>query len=107
MTSFYEYFGLLLGCDDPNFPKYKGESSQAVVHRFMHLKSPEIHYFIHNIYDAAVDLSVEGPNKATHIGDAISIGIGIDNIFNKKCSPVQKVAPYQSAGAQSICHDDA
>lgn len=54
MTHFYEMFGVLLGCtEDPHFPKYSGDPSQAAVHRFMDFKTTEIHYFIHNIFDAA------------------------------------------------------
>ncbi len=73
----------------------------------MDIKAPEMHYFIHNIYDAALSLGVAGPNLITHVGDAISIGVGIDNVFNKKCSPPQKIAPYQPAGLQGICSDNA
>lgn len=73
----------------------------------MDLKAPEIHYFIHSIYDAALTLGVEGPDLITHVGDAISIGVGIDNVFNKRCSPKQKIAPYQPSELQSVCHDKA
>ena len=66
-----------------------------------------MHYFIHNIYDAAVSLGVQGPDLVTHVGDAISIGIGLDNIFNKKCSPKQKIASYQPAELQDMCGDEA
>lgn len=72
----------------------------------MNLPSPHMHYFIHNIYDAAVSLGVAGPDLVTHVGDAISIGIGLDNIFNKKCSPPQQVAPYQKSELQGICGDE-
>lgn len=71
----------------------------------MDLKGPEMHYFIHNIYDAAVSLGVAGPDLVTHVGDAISIGIALDNIFNKRCSPSQKIVPYQSGGLQAMCGD--
>ncbi len=107
MTHFYQYFGILLGCDELSFPNYTGNPSQAAVHRYMDLKAPEMHYFIHNIYDAALTLGVEGPDLVTHVGDAISIGVGLDNIFNKKCSPPQKVAMYQPSEPQSMCHDNA
>ena len=107
MTHLYQYFGIILGCDEPSFPKYAGNPSQAAVHRFMDLKAPEMHYFIHNIYDAALTLGVAGPDLVTHVGDAISIGVGLDNIFNKKCSPPQKVATYQPSAPQSMCHDNA
>lgn len=107
MTHFYQYFGILLGCDAATFPAYTGSSSQAAVHRYMDLKAPEMHYFIHNIYDAALTLGVEGPDLITHVGDAISIGVGLDNIFNKKCSPAQKIAPYQPSEPQGMCHDNA
>ena len=106
MTHFYQYFGIILGCDEPSFPKYAGNPSQAAVHRYMDLKAPEMHYFIHNIYDAALTLGVAGPDLITHVGDAISIGVGLDNIFNKKCSPPQKVATYQPSAPQSMCHDN-
>lgn len=66
-----------------------------------------MHYFIHNIYDAAVSLGVQGPDLVTHVGDAISIGIGLDNIFNKRCSPAQKIAPYQPSEIQAMCGDNA
>lgn len=107
MTHFYQYFGILLGCNEPSFRKYTGNPSQAAAHRYMDLKAPEMHYFIHNIYDAALTLGVEGPDLVTHVGDAISIGVGLDNIFNKKCSPPQKVAAYQPSEPQSMCHDNA
>ena len=107
MTHFYQYFGIILGCDEPSFPKYAGNPSQAAVHRYMDLKAPEMHYFIHNIYDAALTLGVAGPDLITHVGDAISIGVGLDNIFNKKCSPPQQVATYQPSAPQSMCHDNA
>lgn len=107
LTHFYQYFGLILGCSSPDFPKYQGSGSQAQVHRFMDLPSPAMHYFIHNIYDAAVSLGVAGPDLVTHVGDAISIGIGLDNIFNKKCSPAQQIAPYQPSELQSMCGDNA
>lgn len=71
----------------------------------MDLKGPEMHYFIHNIYDAAVSLGVAGPDLVTHVGDAISIGIALDNIFNKRCSPAQKIAPYQASELQAMCGD--
>jgi len=105
LTHFYQYFGLILGCRSASFPKYAGSPSQAQIHRFMDLRGPEMHYFIHNIYDAAVSLGVAGPDLVTHVGDAISIGIALDNIFNKRCSPAQKVAPYQPAELQSMCGD--
>ena len=73
----------------------------------MDLPAPSLHYFIHNIYDAAVTLGVAGPDLTTHVGDAISIGIGLDNIFNKKCSPAQKIAAYQASELQAMCGDDA
>ncbi|KAL6720642.1 hypothetical protein ACLMJK_002567 [Lecanora helva] len=107
LTHLYQYIGIILGCDDPEFPRYEGSASQAQVHRFMDLKGPEMHYFIHNIYDAAVSLGVAGPDLVTHVGDAISIGIALDNVFNKKCSPRQKIAAYQGAELQSMCGDDA
>ena len=107
MTHFYQYFGIILGCTSPDFPRYAGSPSQAQVHRFMDLPSPSMHYFIHNIYDAAVSLGVAGPDLVTHVGDAISIGIGLDNIFNKKCSPAQKISPYQPSQLQSMCGDNA
>ena len=107
MIHLYQYFGIILGCDEPSFPKYAGNPSQAAVHRYMDLKAPEMHYFIHNIYDAALTLGVAGPDLVTHVGDAISIGVGLDNIFNKKCSPPQKVATYQPSAPQSMCHDNA
>ena len=72
----------------------------------MALKAPEMHYFIHNIYDAALTLGVAGPNLITHVGDAISIGVGLDNVFNKKCSPSQSILGGKS-GLQSICGDNA
>ncbi len=125
MTHLYEYFGIILGCSSPEFPKYTGSSSQAQVHplsafpeipprthqvkqvhRFMDLPAPSMHYFIHTIYDAAVSLGVAGPDLTTHVGDAISIGIALDNIFNKKCSPAQKIAPYQPSELQAMCGDD-
>lgn len=107
MTHLYEYFGIVLGCSSPEFPRYTGADSMAQVHRFMDLPAPYMHYFIHNIYDAAVSLGVAGPDLVTHVGDAISIGIALDNIFNKKCSPAQKIAPYQPSELQGICGDNA
>jgi len=104
-THLYEYFGIILGCTDASFPQYSGSASQAQVHRFMDLPAPAMHYFIHNIYDAAVSLGVAGPDLVTHVGDAISIGIALDNIFNKRCSPAQKIAPYQPAELQDVCGD--
>ena len=50
---------------------------------------------------------MQGPDLVTHVGDAISIGIGLDNIFNKKCSPKQKIASYQPAELQDMCGDEA
>ena len=73
----------------------------------MDLPAPSIHYFIHNVYDAAVSLGVAGPDLVTHVGDAISIGIALDNVFNKRCSPPQQVVPYQSVEPQSICGDNS
>ena len=105
LTHFYQYFGIILGCTDPEFPKYTGSPSQAQVHRFMDLPAPDMHYFIHNIYDAAVSLGVAGPDLVTHVGDAISIGIALDNIFNKRCSPKQKIAEYQPSELQAMCGD--
>ncbi|KAL8783772.1 MAG: hypothetical protein Q9213_004388 [Squamulea squamosa] len=107
ITGHYKYFGVLLGCTSPDFPKYTGRASQFQIHKYMDLTGPEMHYFIHNIYDAALTLGVEGPDLVTHVGDAISIGVGLDNIFLKKCSPPQKVASYQEAALQDICGDDA
>lgn len=31
MTHFYQYFGIILGCSSPEFPKYEGGASQAQV----------------------------------------------------------------------------
>ena len=73
----------------------------------MDLPAPEMHYFIHNIYDSALTLGVQGPDLITHVGDAISIGVGLDNIFNKQCSPPQVVAPYQPAALQDMCSNNA
>lgn len=106
MTHFYQYFGVILGCSSSDFPKYTGDPSQAQVHRFMDLPGPAMHYFIHNVYDAALTLGVAGPDLVTHVGDAISIGIALDNLFLKKCSPAQKIAPYQSSELQSMCGDE-
>ncbi|CAF9929280.1 MAG: hypothetical protein ALECFALPRED_004290 [Alectoria fallacina] len=105
-THLYQYIGLILGCTSPSFPKYAGNPSQAQVHRFMDLPAPDMHYFIHNIYDAAVSLGVQGPDLVTHVGDAISIGIALDNVFNKRCSPKQQVATYQSSELQAMCGDE-
>ena len=105
-THLYQYIGLILGCTAPSFPKYTGNPSQAQIHRFMDLPAPDMHYFIHNIYDAAVSLGVQGPDLVTHVGDAISIGIALDNVFNKRCSPKQQVATYQSSELQSMCGDE-
>lgn len=69
-----------------------------------------MHYFIHNIYDAAVSLAVAGPDLVTHVGDAISIGIMLDNIFNKRCSPGQEIGGGGELGGealQGICADKA
>ena len=104
-TGFYAYFGYIFGCRDPSFPKYNGPASQTAIHRFMDLRAPEMHYFIHNIYDAAVSLGVAGPDLVTHVGDAISIGIALDNIFNKRCSPQEEIVPGQGKALQSICSD--
>lgn len=71
----------------------------------MDLSAPEMHYFIHSVYDAALTLGVQGPDLVTHVGDAISIGVGLDNIFNKQCAPPIKVAPYQESALQDMCGD--
>ena len=71
----------------------------------MDLEGPEMHYFIHNIYDAAVSLGVAGPDLVTHVGDAISIGIALDNVFNKRCSPAEQIVPGQGKELQSVCSD--
>ena len=105
LTGLYAFFGSLFGCTDPQFPKYHGPPGQTEIHRFMDLRGPEMHYFIHNVYDAAVSLGVAGPDLVTHVGDAISIGIALDNIFNKRCSPRQVVVPGQPSELQSICSD--
>ncbi|KAL8715832.1 MAG: hypothetical protein Q9220_000499 [cf. Caloplaca sp. 1 TL-2023] len=106
LTGFYTYFGVLLGCSSPSFPRYTGNPSQFQIHKYMDLKAPEMHYFIHNVYDAALTLGVQGPDLVTHVGDAISIGVGLDNVFNKKCAPPTQVASYQPAALQDMCGDD-
>lgn len=73
----------------------------------MDLSAPEMHYFIHNIYDAAVSVGVAGPDLVTHVGDAISIGIALDNVFNKRCSPAEEIVPGQGKALQSVCADTA
>ena len=93
-----QYMGVILGCDSKHFPKYKGNASQAQVHRFMALTSVEIHYFIHNIYDSALTSGVTQP-------DGIIIGTALDNMFNKACSPPKVIAPYQPAELQNMCYD--
>ena len=70
----------------------------------MDLKAPEMHYFIHNIYDAALTLGVAGPDLVSHVGDAISIGVGLDNVFNKRCSPPVKIGGGKAA-LQDMCGD--
>jgi len=57
----------------------------------MALRGPEMHYFIHNIYDSALSLGVAGPDLVTHVGDAISIGVALDNAFNKRCAPARSL----------------
>ncbi|KAL9004643.1 MAG: hypothetical protein Q9188_002534 [Gyalolechia gomerana] len=106
LTHFYQYFGLILGCTSPSFPRYTGPASQFQIHRYMDLSAPEMHYFIHNIYDAALTLGIAGPDLVTHVGDAISIGVGLDNVFNKKCAPPVRVAGYQESALQGICGDE-
>lgn len=106
MTSFYQYFGYFFGCRSPSFPAYNGSSSQTSVHRFMDLQGPQMHYFIHNIVDAATNLGVAGEDLVTHVGDGISVGIAIDNIFNKRCSPPTEIVPGQGAQPQSMCADE-
>ncbi|KAL9604617.1 MAG: hypothetical protein Q9219_000337 [cf. Caloplaca sp. 3 TL-2023] len=105
LTHFYQYFGIILGCTSPAFPRYNGPASQFQIHRYMDLTAPEMHYFIHNVYDAALTLGVQGPDLVTHVGDAISIGVGLDNVFNKQCSPPIQVAPYQTSALQNMCGD--
>lgn len=105
LTHFYQYFGIILGCSSSDFPRYEGRASQFQIHRYMDLKAPEMHYFIHSVYDAALTLGVQGPDLVTHVGDAISIGVGLDNIFNKQCAPPVKVAPYQESALQDMCGD--
>ena len=79
-----------------------------MVHRFMDLPSEFIHYFIHNIVDSSTTVGgVTLADIVTHLGDGISIGVALDNIFNKKCSPSQKVIPYQGVEPQSMCSDAA
>ncbi|KAL8840747.1 MAG: hypothetical protein Q9170_001185 [Blastenia crenularia] len=106
LTHFYQYFGIILGCTSSSFPRYTGPASQFQIHRYMDLTGPQMHYFIHNIYDAALTLGVQGPDLVTHVGDAISIGVGLDNVFNKKCAPPVKVAAYQGSALQGMCGDE-
>ena len=105
LVGFYQYFGYFFGCTDGSVPLYNGSASQSSIHRFMNLPAPYVHYFIHNIVDAAQTLGVPGVDVVTHVGDGISIGIALDNVFNKKCSPPQKVVDSQPADLQSVCGD--
>ena len=71
----------------------------------MDLPSNHVHYFIHNIVDSATSRGVTLADQVTHVGDGISIGIALDNIFNKRCPPAQKVVASQPAELQGICAD--
>lgn len=73
----------------------------------MDLPSVYIHYFIHSIVNAATSLGLPEADTVTHVGDGISIGIALDNIFNKRCSPPQPVLTYQPAALQNMCADVA
>lgn len=68
------------------------------VHKFMDAEGPEMHYFIHNLYDSLV-------NTGVSVDDGIVFGTAIDNLFNKLCAPPRQIATYQPAGAQNICLD--
>ena len=46
-------------------------------------------------------------DNVSHEGDSISIGIALDNVFNKRCSPAKQVVPYQVAMVQDMCSDNA
>ena len=108
MTHFYEYFGVLLGCSDPAFPKYNGDPSQANVHHFMDLTNNEMHYFIHNIFDGALAVGIPaGELSATALGPGYLLGLALGNLFNKRCSPSKVIASYQPAELQSMCMDNA
>ncbi|KAI9813317.1 MAG: hypothetical protein M1827_004259 [Pycnora praestabilis] len=102
ITHMAQMLGVILGCDLYGYPPYQGAASQTSVHAFMDLRAPEMHYFIHNIYDAF--LSMTGDTDAI-VADGINIGTALDNIFNKLCSPAQVVIPSQGAQLQNMCLD--
>ena len=77
-------FGVLLGCSDPALPNYNGNRSQADLHRFMYFKTIEIHYFIHNIFDAANSVGASNASFSD-LDPGVTISISLDNLFNKRC----------------------
>ena len=107
MVGFYTFFASILGCSDASIPAYTGPPTQTHVHRFMDLPAVSIHYFIHSIVDATTTIGgLPDADTVTHEGDSISIGIALDNVFNKRCSPVRQVVPYQVAMVQDMCSDN-
>jgi len=66
----------------------------------MGLKSVEMHYFIHNIYDSALSSNVSQP-------DGIIIGTALDNMFNKLCAPPKVISSNQPAELQNMCLDNS
>ncbi|MDI1492849.1 MAG: hypothetical protein OHK93_004632 [Ramalina farinacea] len=108
MVGFYNFFSSILGCSDASIPTYTGPPTQTHIHRFMDLPAVSIHYFIHSIVDAATTIGgMPGADTVTHLGDSISIGIALDNVFNKRCSPAKQVVPNSVAMPQDMCADNA
>lgn len=51
----------------------------------MDFQITQIHYFIHNIFDPANAVRIPKGDFVT-FGPGVTIGIALDNLFNKRCS---------------------
>jgi hypothetical protein len=99
-SSFYIYFGNLLGCSGLQTRDYAGITSMYEAHKFMYLSLPELSYFVSQLALAAESI---GFNRE----DVDIITTSLLQMFGQRCSPTLDALEGQRPAKQAICTDES
>ncbi|KAH0550951.1 hypothetical protein GP486_007685 [Trichoglossum hirsutum] len=79
-----------------DYPAYNGVASMYDVHKFMNLDAYQIGYFIQQVGLAAASFGVAKE-------DVEAVGMTLDKVFNKRCSPATAAIPALGPQLESMC----